>query len=94
MAAEASPQTQSGGSGAGQQAQALVVIPKKAIVTDGSASAVWIVRDGIANRVAITTGRELQDGVEVRSGLDGGELVIIDPPLEIKAGSPVTTGAQ
>ena len=37
MAADVNPQTQSGGdSGAGQQA--LVVIPKKAIVTDGSAA--------------------------------------------------------
>jgi RND family efflux transporter MFP subunit len=95
MAVDASPPVQSGGDGGtGQQAPALVIIPKKAIIMDGSASAVWVVRDGIANRVAITTGRELQDGVEVRSGLDGGELVVIDPPAEIKAGSPVTTGAQ
>jgi hypothetical protein len=39
-----------------------------------------VVRDGIAHRIAIGTGREFQDGVEVRSGLNGGELVIVEPP--------------
>src|SRR6266446_2540525 len=71
----------------------LVIVPKKAIVTDGAASAVWVVRDDAAYRVAITTGREFQDGIEVRSGLAGGELVIVEPPADLKAGSRVTTTA-
>jgi hypothetical protein len=71
----------------------LVIVPKKAIVTDGAASAVWVVRDDAAYRVAITTGREFQDGIEVRSGLAGGELVIVEPPADLKAGSRVTTPA-
>jgi hypothetical protein len=49
------------------------------------------VRDGAAYRIAITTGREFQDGLEVRSGLAGGELVIVEPPPDLKAGSRVTT---
>jgi RND family efflux transporter MFP subunit len=69
----------------------LVIVPKKAIVTDGVASAVWVVRDGAAYRIAITTGREFQNGVEVRDGLDGGELVIVEPPAGLKGGSRVTT---
>jgi hypothetical protein len=52
---------------------------------------VWVVRDGRANRVAITTGGELQDGVVVRHGLDGGELVIVEPSAELKDGSRVVT---
>jgi RND family efflux transporter MFP subunit len=68
----------------------LVIVPKKAIVTDGATSAVWVVRDGTTYRTAITTGREFQDGVEVNKGLDGGELVIVDPPEGLKGGSRVT----
>jgi len=71
----------------------LVIVPKKAIVTEGAASAVWVVRDDAAYRIAITTGREFQDGIEVRSGLAGGELVIVEPPADLKAGSRVTTTA-
>ncbi len=71
----------------------LVIVPKKAIVTDGAASAVWVVRDDAAYRIAITTGREFQDGIEVRSGLAGGELVIVEPPADLKAGSRVTMTA-
>jgi hypothetical protein len=48
------------------------------------------VRDGSAYRIAIATGREFQDGIEVRSGLAGGELVIVEPPADLKAGSRVT----
>jgi RND family efflux transporter MFP subunit len=69
----------------------MVIVPKKAIVTNASASTVWVVRDGRANRVAITTGGELQDGVVVRHGLDGGELVIVEPSAELKDGSRVVT---
>ena len=68
-----------------------VIVAKKAIVTEGAASAVWIVRDGAAYRIAIVTGREFQDGVEVRSGLDGGELVIVEPPSDLKGGTRVAT---
>lgn len=68
-----------------------VIIPRKALVTDAMGNAVWTVRDGLAHRVAIEPGRELQDGVEVLRGLDGGELVIIDPPPELKEGARVAT---
>jgi RND family efflux transporter MFP subunit len=69
----------------------LIIVPKKAIVTDGAASSVWVVRDGAAYRIAIAPGREFQDGVEVRKGLDGGELLIVEPPAGLQGGSRVTT---
>jgi RND family efflux transporter MFP subunit len=77
------------------QAAPLVIVPKKAIVARGAENAVWVVRGGAAHRVAVTTGRELQDGIEIRSGLHGGELVILEPPANLKSGSRVTAaGAQ
>ena len=78
--------------GQGTKTPALVIVPKKAIVNDGSASAVWVVRDGTARRVQIVTGRELQDGVEVARGLEGGEQIIVDPSPNLQDGSRVTIG--
>jgi hypothetical protein len=49
------------------QAAPLVIVPKKAFVARGAENAVWVVRGGAAHRVAVTTGRELQDGIEIRT---------------------------
>src|SRR6202045_2172214 len=49
----------------------MVLVPKKAIVTEGSANSVWVVRGDSAHQVAITVGREFQDGAEVKQGLRG-----------------------
>src|SRR5713101_1873142 len=71
----------------------MVLVPKKAIVTEGSANSVWVVRGDSAHSVAIVLGREFQDGVEVRSGLSGGETVIVVPPVGIHEGKAVTSVA-
>ncbi|MGA6974367.1 MAG: efflux RND transporter periplasmic adaptor subunit [Candidatus Binatus sp.] len=68
----------------------MVLVPKKAIVTDGSANSVWIVRDDTAHLVPITVGREFQDGIEVKQGLSGGETVIVMPAPTLKDGQQVT----
>jgi len=68
----------------------LVVIPKNTAITYGRRSYVWIVRDGIARQTPILTGREFESGVEVKSGLSGGETVIVSPPDTLKDGQSVT----
>ena len=68
----------------------MVLVPKKAIVTDGSANSVWVVRGDTAHQVPITVGREFQDGVEVKQGLSGGETVIVVPAATLKDGQNVT----
>ena len=76
-----------------QAAAPMVLVPKKAIVTEGNANSVWVVRGDMAHSVAIVLGREFQDGVEVRSGLSGGETVIVVPPPTIHEGQAVTSVA-
>ena len=71
----------------------MVLVPKKAIVTEGNANSVWVVRGDLAHSVAIVLGREFQDGIEVRSGLSGGETVIVVPPPTIHEGQAVTSVA-
>ncbi len=72
----------------------MVLVPKKAIVTDGAANSVWVVRGDTAHLVGIVVGREFQDGVEVRQGLSGGETVIVVPAATIKEGQEVTAVAS
>jgi HlyD family secretion protein len=72
----------------------MVLVPKKAIVTEGTANSVWVVRGDSAHQVPITVGREFQDGVEVKQGLLGGETVIVVPAATIKEGQNVTSVAS
>jgi RND family efflux transporter MFP subunit len=68
----------------------LVIVPKKAEVTEGATTFVWVVRDGVVSKVPVTVGREFQEGVEVKAGLSGGEQVIVVPPPTIHDGERVT----
>jgi HlyD family secretion protein len=68
----------------------MVLAPKKAIVINGAASSVWVVRGDAAHLTPIVVGREFQDGVEVRQGLSGGEMVIVAPASTITEGQAVT----
>ena len=68
----------------------LVLVPKKALLSDGNPNAVWVVHNGLAIKTSVTTGREFQDGVEVKSGLSGGEMVIVVPPPNLRDGQQVT----
>ncbi len=72
----------------------MVLVPKKAIVTEGSANSVWVVRNDAARSTPVVLGREFQDGVEVRQGLSGGETVIVVPPPTMRDGQAVTPVAS
>ena len=71
----------------------MLLVPKKALISDGNAVSVWTVRNGAAERVAIKRGRDLEAGVEVKQGLNDGDLVIIDPPADLKDGQKVAAKA-
>ena len=70
--------------------QPVVTIPKNTAVSSGGTTHVWIVRDGFARRIPVLTGRQFENSVEVKSGLDGGEAVIVSPPDTLKDGQPVS----
>ncbi len=72
----------------------MVLVPKKAIVTEGSANSVWVVHGDTIRQTAIVVGREFQDGVEVKNGLSGGEMVIVVPAPTLKDGQEVTAVAS
>ncbi len=83
----------------GQDAAAAAVprrlfVPEAALVPGGTAASdgarVWIVKDGKAAAVTVTTGRVAENGrVPVSSGLSGDEHVIVNPPADLKEGARV-----
>jgi membrane fusion protein (multidrug efflux system) len=71
-----------------------LVVPPAALVRDGSDPAkaeVFIVRGGKAEKRSISVGVEAADGVQATRGLAAGEVVVLDPPTALAAGSPVVT---
>jgi RND family efflux transporter MFP subunit len=75
----------------GEIAGALVV-PPAALIRDGSdplAASAFVVRQGKAEKVALTVGVEAPDGVQVTKGLAAGDVIVLDPPTALSSGAPV-----
>jgi RND family efflux transporter MFP subunit len=66
-----------------------VFVPAAAVRTDGAATIVWVVRDGAVVRTEIEAGPVSGGRREVRSGLTGGESVVLDPPQGLEQGERV-----
>jgi RND family efflux transporter MFP subunit len=66
-----------------------VSLPAAAIVRDGGAAKVWLVVDGKAESRTVELGRQSDTGVEIRSGLSGGESVVLEPPAGLVNGAAV-----
>ncbi len=72
--------------------KAALVVPPAALVRDGSdptRAEVFVVRKGVADKLAIGVGVEAPDGVQATSGLVPGDVVVLDPPTALASGSPV-----
>jgi RND family efflux transporter MFP subunit len=75
-------------------ARTSIRVPAAALRSDGGASYVWLVRDGRLTRRPVTPGPVSGGFLEIRSGLSGGEQLLVggvDAPAE---GMKVKTGAQ
>jgi RND family efflux transporter MFP subunit len=68
-----------------EQRQGVLLVPATA-VSDGK---VWLVRDGRAERRAVTAGVAGERQVEIREGLADGDLVITDPGDRLREGRRV-----
>jgi RND family efflux transporter MFP subunit len=60
--------------------QPIVLIPRRAVSEAGGQTAVWIVSGGTATRRRVVLGAERLDQVEVKSGVEPGEAIILNPP--------------
>ncbi len=67
-----------------------IVIPSDAINIDGNGHTyVFTYDSGKAHRVIIRTGRAIEDGVEIISGLKAGDSIITEGRIKLYEGAPV-----
>lgn len=71
-------------------AQAMTLVPKGAVKTDGASSYVFLVTQDTVERRAIKTGGTDGDRLEVTAGLKGGNRVVVAPPPELAEGMKIT----
>lgn len=76
------------------EAPARVFVPAAAVRNDGPATIVWVVRNGVVAKVVIEAGPVSGGRREVRSGLSGGESVVLDPPASLSEGDKVNVGTR
>jgi len=67
----------------------VVAIPVAALMDRGQLQSVFVVEDGLAHTRLVTTGRRTKDGVEVLSGLNAGEKVVLPLPPGLQDGARV-----
>ena len=73
-------------------AQNVLLIPSGAVRKDEEGSWCFVVRDGKVHRTAVTIGLDSGDECEVRSGLQAGDIVVIDPADGLQDGDSVKLG--
>jgi HlyD family secretion protein len=64
-------------------------VPGEAVQNEGGATIVWVVRDGAVTKATIEAGPVSGGRREVRSGLSGGESIVINPPSGMANGDRV-----
>lgn len=72
----------------------VLVIPANALVLEGSKTSVWVVRDGTSHRLQVEAGLDNGAQVEIRSGLRGGEQVVVSGTGGLSEGTPVQASAS
>jgi RND family efflux transporter MFP subunit len=69
--------------------QALCIIPRSAIRSDGDRRIVFVVNGETVERRAVSLGRELGSDIEVLAGLSAGSLIVVDAPDDLTDGQKV-----
>ena len=67
----------------------VVAIPIAALMDRGQLQSVFVVEDGVVRTRLVTTGRRTKDGVEVLSGLNAGEKLVVPLPQGLQDGARV-----
>lgn len=75
---------------ASDQAQRAILVPRKAIVGSAKSADVYTVADGKAHRRTVTLGEMVGDRVEVLSGLNDGDEVVVAGIMNLADGTDVT----
>jgi RND family efflux transporter MFP subunit len=71
-----------------------VMVPAAAVQEGEEGAHVWVVAEGALQRTNVELGLARGDRTEVRTGLIGGEEVVLNPPPGLKSGQKVKVKAQ
>jgi membrane fusion protein (multidrug efflux system) len=72
------------------QVQPRFVVPRQAVVTDGTAHFLFFAKEGQAVKVPVDLGAGRQGLVQVDGDMTDGDLLVIEGQSYLRAGSPVT----
>jgi HlyD family secretion protein len=67
-----------------------LAVPKRAVRQRDGRDIVWVIRDGRAERRAVTVGVASGDELTIAAGLEGGERVLVEGPDNLADGAKVT----
>jgi RND family efflux transporter MFP subunit len=70
-------------------ARPVALVPKGAVRAENGGSYVFVVKQDTVERRAVQTGGTDGDRLEVTGGLSSGERVVVAPPAELAAGTPI-----
>ena len=71
-----------------------ITVPKGAIRSEQGETYVWTVREGIVQRVGIVRGQETETGIEIKQGLNDGDVVVVSPQANLASGRRVAVGTE
>jgi membrane fusion protein (multidrug efflux system) len=74
--------------------EAALLVPEAAVLPDGTGKAVYVVEDGKARLVKVTTGKREAGRVEVTRGLDPGMRVVTAGQMRLRDGAAVEVAAD
>ena len=66
-----------------------ITVPIAAVVRDAQGARVWTIEKERARARTVELGRETGDSIEIRSGLSGGESLVLAPPSNLEEGARV-----
>ena len=72
----------------------VIVAPEQSIVPEGTRQYVFVVKDGVAEKRAVTIGRRIPGFVVISDGLTVGEAVVTEGTNKVRDGAPVELIAQ
>src|SRR5215831_11809007 len=74
--------------------QPRITVPKGAVRIEEGETYVWTVREGIVQRVGIVRGQETETGIEIKQGLNDGDVVVVSPQANLANGRKVSVGTE
>lgn len=72
-----------------QAAARRVMVPAAAVVQGAEGAHVWVVEAGAVRQVKVDVGPQRGEQTEIRSGLSGGESLVLSPPASLSDGTKV-----